>query len=114
MKISPEQETKLGGLLNELGKLEPLAQFADSYILVQADEELLLVDQHALHERIRYERLRNDQDNWQSQKKLTPIPLALNPMQAEKIISNQDALEKIGFEIKISGENQWSIFAPKF
>ena len=113
--VSPEKETKLGGLLNELGKLEPLAQFADSYILVQADEELLLVDQHALHERIRYERLRNDQDNWQSQKKLTPIPIALNPMQAEKIISNQEALEKIGFEIKMSGDNQWSIFAaPKF
>ena len=36
-------------------------------------------------------------------------------MQAEKIISNQEALEKIGFEIKMSGDNQWSIFAaPKF
>ena len=45
------------------GKIGAAAQFADSYILVEADEELLLVDQHALHERIRYERLRNDQDN---------------------------------------------------
>ena len=46
------------------------------------------------YERIRYERLRNDQDNWQSQKKLTQLS-ALNPMQAEKIISNQEALEKL-------------------
>ena len=113
--VSPENETKLSGLINDLGKLEPLAQFADSYILVQADEELLLVDQHALHERIRYERLRNDDDNWASQRKLTPIPIALNPAQAEKVISNQDSLRDIGLEIKMEDNNAWNIHAaPKF
>ena len=113
--VSPEQEQKLSGLINELGKLEPLAQFADSYILVQADEELLLVDQHALHERIRYERLRNDDENWASQKKLTPIPIALNPAQAERVISNQGSLRDIGLELKMDENNSWSILAaPKF
>ena len=58
----------LGPIINDLPAMEPLAQFADSYILVQAEEELLLIDQHALHERIRYERLRHDESLWQAQK----------------------------------------------
>ena len=55
---SPLEEEELRGSISNIGHMEPLAQFADSYIIVQSDDELLLVDQHALHERIRYERLR--------------------------------------------------------
>ena len=59
--------------------MEPLAQFADSYIVVQAGEELLLIDQHALHERVRYERLRYDESLWQPQERITPVPWNLMP-----------------------------------
>ncbi|MEC7112412.1 MAG: hypothetical protein VXW72_02655, partial [Candidatus Thermoplasmatota archaeon] len=59
--VSPTAESPLVGVENDLPAMEPLSQFADSYILAQAGEELLLIDQHALHERIRYERLRNDE-----------------------------------------------------
>ena len=48
--------------------MTPLCQFANSYIVVQAGKELLLVDQHALHERIRFERLRYSKQSWLPQK----------------------------------------------
>ncbi|MBO57695.1 MAG: hypothetical protein CMA77_01715, partial [Euryarchaeota archaeon] len=50
--------------LSDVPEMEPLAQFADSYVLAQGGDALYVVDQHALHERIRYERLRNQMTSW--------------------------------------------------
>ena len=49
--VFPNRRISLVGVENDLPAMEPLSQFADSYILAQAGEELLLIDQHALHER---------------------------------------------------------------
>ena len=95
----------LGPVINDLPEMEPLAQFADSYILVQAGDELLLIDQHALHERVRYERLRYDESLWQAQERITPVPLNLNPKQIAILEARSEDLTKIGFiiEKKASG-----------
>ena len=95
----PSKETPLEGIINELPKMEPLAQFADSYILVQAEEELLLIDQHALHERVRYERLRNDESLWLPQKRLSPLKLELDPRQNARISAAQQKLKEVGFDL---------------
>ena len=47
--ISPTAESPLEGVLIDLPIMEPLSQFTYSYILSHAGEELLLIDQHALH-----------------------------------------------------------------
>ena len=77
--VSPTEEAPLVGVDNDLPVMEPLSQFADSYILAQAGERLL-IDQHALYERIRYERLRNDESLWLPQPRLvaTRIQLTLS------------------------------------
>ena len=90
----------LGPIINDLPAMEPLAQFADSYILVQAEEELLLIDQHALHERIRYERLRHDESLWQAQERITPVPLDLDARQVARLEARIDDLTNIGFVIE--------------
>ncbi len=90
----------LGPIINDLPEMEPLAQFADSYILVQAGEELLLIDQHALHERVRYERLRYDESLWEAQKRITPVPLELDARQIARLESRINDLSNIGFEIQ--------------
>lgn len=97
---SPEHETPLEGVLNDLPEMEPLAQFADSYILVQAGDELLLVDQHALHERIRYERLRYSGQAWEPQKRLTPLPLELDARQSAVVDAQQKRLISLGFHVE--------------
>ena len=90
----------LGPVINNLPAMEPLAQFADSYILVQADEELLLIDQHALHERIRYERLRHDESLWQAQERISPVPLDLDARQIARLEARIEDLNNIGFVIE--------------
>ena len=79
--------------------MEPLAQFADSYIIVQSSEELLLIDQHALHERIRYERLKQSRREWAAQNLISPIELVLNPVQKQIVLGSIEQLSKMGFNI---------------
>ena len=90
--------------------MEPLAQFADSYILVQAEDELLLIDQHALHERIRYERLRNDESLWESQTKIQPVELKLDARQSVRVAAAVDTLSQVGFSLR-EGEAGWMVDA---
>jgi DNA mismatch repair protein MutL len=107
---SPSEEQPLTGIVNELPEMEPLAQFADSYILVQAEGELLLIDQHALHERIRYERLRNDESLWESQTKLEPIKLDLDARQSARMSAAVDTLSEVGFSLQ-EKEQGWVVEA---
>ena len=95
-----ENSEPLGPVINDLPAMEPLAQFADSYILVQAEEELLLIDQHALHERVRYERLRHDESLWQAQERITSVPLDLDARQIARLEARIDDLTNLGFVIK--------------
>jgi len=95
----PSEEEPLAGELNELPHMEPLAQFADSYILVQAEDELLLIDQHALHERIRYERLRNSGQAWEPQERLTPLDLDLDARQSALVDAHHERLHQLGFHL---------------
>ena len=77
--------------------MEPLSQFADTYILAQGGESLFVVDQHALHERIRYERLRHDMTSWEAQSLIDPIIIELTVRQTEIIDSNREKLGELGF-----------------
>ena len=107
-----EATQPLGPVINDLPAMEPLAQFADSYILVQADEELLLIDQHALHERVRYERLRHDESLWQAQKRISPVPLELDARQIARLEARIEDLTNIGFEIEKKAAGYSIISAP--
>ena len=78
----------------------PLGQFADTYMLVEAGEELLLVDQHALHERIRYERLRHDEALWEGQRRLVPVPLDLDARTVERVRAGENAWRPSGSNLK--------------
>ena len=91
---SPLSDNPLGPVINELPQMEPLAQFADSYILVQAEDELLLVDQHALHERVRYERLRHNEAIWESQPRISPLEIDLDARQLARLDASKDTLEE--------------------
>ena len=109
-RTSPNEEQPLTGIINDLPEMEPLAQFADSYILVQAEGELLLIDQHALHERIRYERLRHDASLWESQAKLEPIKLDLDARQSARMSAAVGTLSEVGFSLR-ENANGWLIDA---
>ena len=114
ISTSPLEEERLQGEENSLGIMEPLAQFADSYIIVQSDEELLLIDQHALHERVRYERLKQSKHEWVAQNLISPIDLMVNPVQMQIVSGSIEQLSKMGFDILINDASVTLLSHPLF
>ena len=76
-----------------------------SYILVEEGEEAFLIDKHAAHERILFEKLKADQEQISSQALLTPVPVRLSPDAVGELLSERPLLEELGFEIDEFGEN---------
>ena len=107
---SPIDEPSPQQPINHMATMEPLAQFAESYILVQSDQDLLLIDQHALHERIRYERIRYMDQDWEQQHRIIPQSLSLTARQQEYLEANIEQLGELGFEFSTE-ENAWCIVA---
>jgi len=76
-------------------------QIHDSFIVAQTDEGFVLIDQHALHERIIYEDLcrRIRKSKLQSQKLLIPESFELTDNQAEVLEKNTKLIEQLGIEL---------------
>ena len=82
-----------------------VGELYNSYIIVEQGEEAFLIDKHAAHERILFEKLKANQENISSQSLLTPISVRLSPAAAGELLANRDMLEELGFEIDEFGEN---------
>ena len=76
-----------------------------TYILVEQGEDAFLIDKHAAHERILFEKLKANQEAISAQALLSPIPVRLHPTAAAELLANRDMLEELGFEIDEFGEN---------
>ncbi|MBN1972953.1 MAG: DNA mismatch repair endonuclease MutL [Sedimentisphaerales bacterium] len=76
-------------------------QIHDSFIVAQTDDGFVLIDQHALHERIMYEALckRVRESRLQSQKLLMPESFEVTEAQAEMLENNSELIEKLGIEL---------------
>jgi len=89
-------------LLGVLGKL---------YVLMENEEGLVLVDQHAAHERILFERLRHETETAgvPCQRLLIPIVLRLPPKDYDWLLLNAPSLQKLGFSVEPFGESTLKI-----
>ncbi|HIC93054.1 MAG TPA: DNA mismatch repair endonuclease MutL [Anaerolineae bacterium] len=92
----------------ELAKLPPLrvlGQMAQAYIVAEGPEGMYLIDQHAAHERVLYERLKAERAKMAvtSQALLEPLTIELSPQQAEALEESLDALASLGFDIEPFG-----------
>ena len=76
-----------------------------SYILVEQGDDAFLIDKHAAHERILFEKLKANQEDISSQALLTPVSVRLSPSAAAELLGNTALLEELGFEIEEFGEN---------
>ncbi|MFA6305597.1 MAG: DNA mismatch repair endonuclease MutL [Candidatus Gracilibacteria bacterium] len=97
--------------------LKSIVQISDSYIVAKNDEGLVLIDQHAAHERVRYEELMNQFSC--SDKKIQPllVPLQMECTSTEiaQIEENIDVFKNLGFEIENFGGNTFNIYSvPSF
>jgi len=78
-----------------------LAQLSGVYILAQNAQGLIVVDMHAAHERIVYEKLKTSLDNERiaTQPLLIPVSFYAEPLDVATVEAEQDALNKLGFDI---------------
>lgn len=80
-------------------------QVHNRYLITQDETGMVVVDQHALHERIIYEQLRSKTESrtLESQRLLVPEPLDLTPSEASAALENQELLKTIGIEVEAFG-----------
>ena len=86
-----------------------IGQVFKTYIIAQrGDDEMIVIDQHAAHERLNYERLLVDiqKNSLASQLLIEPIIVKLSYVEASAYEQNKAEFDKLGFESETFGENQ--------
>ncbi|OEU72776.1 MAG: hypothetical protein BA874_09790 [Desulfuromonadales bacterium C00003068] len=89
--------------------LRVIGQFCDSYILCQDEQNLLLIDQHAAHERIGFETLRGQYRDHgvERQGLLFPLILDFDHREVATLKEHQAELQHFGFELECFGGNSF-------
>ncbi len=84
-----------------------IGQLGNTYILCQVTDGLLMVDQHAAHERIVYENLKNGakSSRIEAQTLLIPFRLELSTKEQRIVLENRDQLNRLGIELDHFGGN---------
>ncbi|HEY8923113.1 MAG TPA: DNA mismatch repair endonuclease MutL, partial [Polyangia bacterium] len=87
------------------GSLSYIGQLDRTYLVCEAAGELVLVDQHAAHERVAYERLRaaHARREIRQQRLLFPIPIELDEAQVAAA-AEPSVMERLGFDVRRGGE----------
>jgi DNA mismatch repair protein MutL len=80
-------------------------QMHDRYLVVEVPDGILLIDQHALHERVLFEQLRDrlGAGRLEVQRLLIPEPVGLPPAQAALVLGQREALAELGLEVSDFG-----------
>ncbi|RKY23461.1 MAG: DNA mismatch repair endonuclease MutL [Planctomycetota bacterium] len=88
-------------------------QIHDSFIIAQTDDGFVIIDQHALHERIIYEDLqrRISSGRLESQRLLIPESFQLTDSQAEALKRNAELIGKLGIELVAFGPETYAVQA---
>lgn len=99
-----EQPEEAPSLLSRLPLLRAVGQVGATYVVAEGPEGLYLIDQHAAHERILYERLLSTPaGSAEVQGFLDPAPVDLAPHQEQALQAAADALAEQGFSIEPFG-----------
>ena len=86
-----------------------------TYILIEADDSLVIIDQHAAHERLQYEKYMEQLEEGRgSQQLLTPLILRLSAREMAMVNENLDALAEAGYSVEPFGETDIQIRAVPF
>jgi DNA mismatch repair protein MutL len=106
-EIRAEQE--IPGRVQNFADLEYIGQFTGTYLLFSSSDGLILIDQHAAHERILFDRLKMEAarpgEKMMSQRLLIPEVASLSPGEFAVIVESMKVLEAMGIEVAPFGEN---------
>ena len=93
--------------------LRLIGQIGATYLVAEGPDGLYLIDQHAAHERVLFEKLmaQHDQKNIPAQALLTPVTLHLPPQSTDLLISQLPILQHFGFDVEPFGPNTFQVRA---
>lgn len=100
-------------LFERADKPIPLAQVLHTYLICEQDNQMVLIDQHAAAERIRYEQLKRQIENGapRQQALLFPITIEVPPGEAPLLEEHLPLLKTFGFDLEPFGQNTFSVSA---
>ena len=111
----PEGSYEQGSFLKEeeMAKQKIIGQLFDTYWLVQFEDKLFIIDQHAAHEKVYYERFVKlfQSQNIQSQYVSPPLIVSLSLEEENLLKANEKYFRDFGFEIEPFGGREYSISA---
>lgn len=107
MKAEPVKETESASAGGFWSSLQVLGQLNLTYLVCQKNDRMILVDQHAAHERVAFEKLMR---KWKGghidqQDFLFPLAIDMSPEKAEAILSRSEDIAKMGIEVESLGPN---------
>lgn len=110
---NPEGNYEQGSFLKEeeMARQKIIGQLFDTYWLVEYNDRLFIVDQHAAHEKVMYEKLKKqfEKKEFTSQAISPPIVITLSMREAEALERFKEQFTKLGFEIEHFGGAEYSI-----
>ena len=110
-EVLPSLPEKSGGQAGDLSGLTIIGRLFDLYLLCEKAGQLVVIDQHAAHERVIYEELRRNylQRNIPRQHLMFPVSVELSSGQAEIMESRGKDLELLGFQVEHFGDATWIV-----
>lgn len=90
-------------------ELEPIGQVARCYIIAQSGNDLYIIDQHAAHERILFDRLSGYAERIPAQGLLIHRVMKFDSREAELIEKNLNVFAELGFTMEPSGNNEFRV-----
>lgn len=108
---SDASDEQTPGDAGSFSSLNYIGQARGTFLIFDDDHDLVLLDQHAAHERVTYERLRQQLESGRisSQRLLIPHPVDLGPAEAERIALLEKRLSDLGLEISRSGHDRITV-----
>ncbi|WP_378952522.1 DNA mismatch repair endonuclease MutL [Pelosinus sp. sgz500959] len=103
VEMLPNQQTE------EQFTLQPLGQVDDCYIISRGHDGLYIIDQHAAHERILYDKMSQHADRIPSQQLLVPLFMDCDATEITIIVDYQETFYKLGFSLDLVGPSTMRI-----
>jgi len=98
-------------VVSAIQPLFPIYQYKDTYIICTDGEDLVLIDQHAAHERIIYDQLSHKFQVSSRQSLLIPVTIELSPKEIAALQENIEYLKTLGFDLEEFGSNSYLLRA---
>jgi len=102
-------------LKNNFSSLKVLAQTHRTYLVTESSKSVVLIDQHAAHERILFEKFMGQLKNPEKQKHLIPLKIKLDPAEVTAILSMKTSFQSLGIDLASKKSAEISVLAsPPF